>query len=63
MSNPTERLERAVALLEIAEDQVIEARTELLLIDALETAIELKVVRQSLKTMLAELRRQQLDPK
>ena len=63
MSNPTERLERAIALLEIAEDQVIEARTELLLIDALQTAIELKAVRQSLKTMLAELRRQQLDPK
>ena len=62
MSNPSDRLERAIALLEIAEDQVIEARTELLLIDALQTAIELKAVRQSLKAMLGDLRRQQLDP-
>ena len=62
MTTTPQRLDRAIALLEIAEDQIVEARTELLLIDALETAIELKVLRTSLKKMLADLRRQQLDP-
>ena len=63
MSNPTERLERAIALLEIAEDQMLEARTELLMIESLQTASEIKALRHSLKGMLSDLRRQQLDPK
>lgn len=52
----TTRLTRAISLLEIAEDQVIEARTECLLCQCLETGIELKIIRGSFKKMLEELR-------
>ena len=56
MTEFLDRLNRALGLLEVAEDQIIEARTELLLCDCYDEAVEVKVIRESLKRILPKLR-------
>ena len=56
MTEFLDRLNRALALLEVAEDQMVEAVSELQMCDLYPEANEVRIQRKALNRILAELR-------
>jgi hypothetical protein len=61
MSEYLTRLGNAISLLEVAEDQIVEARTDLQMSDLYAEADELRAIRKNLNKLLTGLRGKRVE--